>query len=203
MSRVTVGVLSAVCALLLAGCTSEATGPSAQSTSPTASEAAPTPTPTPTPTPGVDDLSDPALGIVFEETPALEGDAADVHNWIATYEKEYWRTLTTNQVSPAFALIGSAEVQARQQDIADNNAADQATIGGTMRVRIKDIVVTGDTATGSACTDYGDATFADVNGTYTPAEAGFDPPVVVNFTLARVAAENRWIILTYDVPGRC
>ncbi|WP_456789189.1 hypothetical protein [Cellulomonas sp. P5_C5] len=205
MGRVHVIAVSALCALLLAGCTSGGNEPTGLTASPTkpAKTAAPTPTATATATAGgVKDLSDPELGIVFEDVPVLEGDAADVYNWIATYNKEYWRTLTTNSLSPAASILASAEVRARLQQIAENNAADQAVVGGVLHSRISNIVVDGDTATGTICDDYRDATFADVNGTYTPEEAGFGGTPHKTLTLTR-EAEDRWIVGKSEVEGTC
>lgn len=200
MGRINVVVVSAACALLLAGCTSAPAGPPGLTASPTTSTTA---APTPTEDEGVEDLSDPELGIVFEDAPELEGDAADVYNWIATYDKEYWRTMTTNEVSPAFSLLASAEVQAKMAQIAETNRNIQGTIAGVLHSRVGNIVVDGDTATGSVCDDYRDVTFADPNGSYTPAEAGFGEPRNEKVTLTRVAAEDRWIVVSSEVEGTC
>ncbi|GEK22314.1 hypothetical protein [Cellulomonas xylanilytica] len=207
MGRVPVVAVSAACALLLVGCTSGGNEPAGLTASPTtaATSAASTPTPTSTaaPTAGVvKDLSDPELGIIFENVPALEGDAADVYNWIATYNKEYWRTLTTNQVSPAASILASAEVQARLKEIASNNSASQAAVGGVLHSRISEIAVDGDTATGVVCDDYRDATFADVDGTYTPEEAGFGGVPRKTLTMIR-EADGRWTVAQSQVEGTC
>lgn len=202
MGRINVVVVSAACALLLAGCTSAPSGPPGLTASPTTSETA-APTPAPTEDEGVDDLSDPELGIVFEDIPELEGDAADVYNWIATYNKEYWRTLTTNTVSPAFGVLASAEVQARMQQIADKNTSIQGTIGGVLHSSISNVVVDGDSASGMVCDDFREATFADPTRSYTPEEAGFGDRASVKVTLARVSAEDRWTIATTTVEGTC
>ncbi|GEL98886.1 hypothetical protein [Cellulomonas terrae] len=201
MGRVNVVVVSAACALLLAGCTSAPAGSPGPTASPTTSEtAAPAPTPTDE---GADDLSDPELGIVFEDVPELDGDAADVHNWIATYSTEYWRTMTTNEVSPAFDLIGSADVQATMQGIVDQNVSSQVDIAGVFHARVGDVVVEGDTARGTVCDDYRDVTFTDPNGTYTPDDVGFGEPRHKTLTLTRVPDEDRWLVLTSVVEGTC
>ena len=201
MNRIHMIVGSAMCALVLAGCTSEATEPPGPTASPTASESA-TPTPTPTPT-QFQEQSDPELGIVFEDAPVLEGDAADVYNWIATYNKEYWRTMTTNTLSPAFSILASPEVQATMQQVADTNTNIQGSVGGVLHSRIGDIVVNGGTATGTVCDNYRDVTFTDPNGSYTPTDVGFGTPRHKTLTLTRIAAEARWMVLTSVVEGTC
>ena len=82
----------------------------------------PTPTPTPTAQPEVYDLSDPDAGDRVQEVPDLTGDEADVYNWVATYQLEYWRAMTTNAVSPAFDVIAGPELKARIAEIAEKNA---------------------------------------------------------------------------------
>jgi len=172
--------------------------------SPTVIAASPTATPTPTALTGVVmDLSDPALGIVFEKVPDVHGGAADVYNWLATYEKEVWRTLTTNTVSPGLSILASAEVQATMQQMATSNAKDQAKVGGVFHATIADITVDGDTAHGTTCDDYRETTFADAKGTYTPKEAGFGEARLSKFTLVRVAAEDRWMIQSQEWTGPC
>jgi hypothetical protein len=200
------GALAVVVALT-AGCTAAAKEPVGLTASPTATAAprpTPTPSPTPTPTSGVVvEKSDSTLGIVFEAAPDVSGDAADVYNWMATYEKEVWRTLTTNTVSPALSIMASAEVQATMQQMATSNASDQAKVGGVFRARITDISVDGDTAHAKTCDDYREATFADAKGTYTPKEAGFGEARLSDFTLVRVAGESRWKIQSQAWTGTC
>lgn len=204
MGRVRMAAAAAACAALVAGCSSTAAEPPGLTASPsTTATATPSATATPEPEGGAEDMSDPELGIVFDDVPTLEGDAADVHNWIATYEKEYWRTMTTNTVSPAFAVLGSADVQATMQGVVDQNVSSQVDIGGVFHARISDVVVDGDTATGTACDIYRDVTFADPHGTYTPQDVGFGEPRHKTLTLTRVAAEDRWLVLTSVVSGTC
>jgi hypothetical protein len=62
-------------------------------------------------------------------------------------------------------------------------------------------VVDGDTATGTVCDDYRDATFADATKTYTPAEAGLAEPRYETVTLTR--AGDRWIVAKSEVSGSC
>jgi len=204
ISCVTVGVLVVG---VLAGCTGggeEPLGLSTVTAEPTP-EATPTPTPTPTPATGVVlDMSDPELGIVFEDIPALEGDAADVYNWIATFEQESWRTLKTNEVSPAFSVFTSADVQARMEQIVANNTNDQFRPDGVFHVRISDISVDGDTARATTCIDYGQVTFTDVNGPVTLEDAGLAEPPLMEVTLARnTAGEGLWTIQTSERIGEC
>ncbi|NKY39469.1 hypothetical protein [Cellulomonas septica] len=199
MSRWVVVVVSTLVVGLLAGC-GGAEEPAGLTAAPTTT---PTPSATPTPEPEVDDLSDPELGIVFTDVPALTGDEADVHNWLATYEKEYWRTLRTNTVSPAFALIASPELQGAMQKVVDKNVAIQASIGGVLETRVGNVAVTGDQATGEICEDFSKATFADATRTYTPAEAGFGEKKHKAYTLTRVPGEDRWLVATNEVSGTC
>jgi hypothetical protein len=185
----------------LAGCT----GSTPEAPSPTVSAtASATPTPTPTPTSDVNDESDTALGIVFGEPPALEGDAAQVYNWVSVFEKEYWRTATTNEVSPAFDLIGSPEVKVQMQNMAANNAKSNLVTGGTFHVVISDVVVdaAAGTATATACNDLSQATFTDPNGSYTAAEVGVPAPIHRDFTLQRVTGDQ-WKIMTSNENGTC
>jgi len=189
---------------LMAGCSAAAKEPAGLTASPTATTASPTATPTPTASTGVVlDLSDPALGIVFEKVPDVHGDAADVYNWIATFEKEAWRTITTNQVSPAMDVIASVEVKAQGQATVDGNVRDGSVFGGVIHVRVGDLSVDGDTARGTACRDYANVTFSDAGGPDTPEQAGFGQPRLMEMTLARVSAENRWKILILKGIGTC
>ena len=200
-----VGGLLVVIAVM-AGCSAGAKEPVGPTASPTVIAASPTATPTPKPTAStgvVLDLSDPALGIVFEKVPDVHGDAADVYNWIATFEKEYWRTFTTNLLSPGMDVIASVEVKANEQSTLDGNVKNGNHIGGVLHVRVGDISVDGDTARGTACEDYASATFADAVKTYTPQEASFGQPRLMEMTLARVPAENRWKVVTLKENGTC
>lgn len=156
---------------------------------------------TPSPSPTVD-YSDPELGIVFEDDTDLTGDEAEVYHWAPVYETEYWRTMTTNTVSPKFTTIASPEVQVLMQQIADGNAAVQLEVGGRFHVQLREIVVEGDTARAVACVDYRDVTATDPNGTYTAAEVGFGETTREELALARVA-ERTWIVLTSTVSAGC
>jgi hypothetical protein len=170
-------------------------------------EVTPSPTPTPSPTSIVGrvlDMSDPELGIVFDAAPVLTGDQADVYNWIATYRQEYWRTMKTNEVSPAFSVFTSADVQARMEQIVANNTNDQFRPDGVFHVRISDISVDGDTARATTCIDYGQVTFTDVNGPVTLEDAGLAEPPLREVTLARnTAGEGLWTIQTSERIGEC
>jgi hypothetical protein len=207
MSRIgaTVGYVAVVVGLV-AGCSASTVEPvgvtSAATVAPTATPA-PTPTPTVAATGVVLVLSDPALGIVFEAAPALEGDAADVYNWLATYEKEYWRTLTTNVTSPAFSVIASTELTALMERIAASNANDQSRVGGVFHVSISGISVDGDVAHGTTCDSCRDVTFADAKGSQTLEENGVSQPRLLEATLARGDVDGQWIIHTQTRIGTC
>ncbi len=198
--------MCAVAAFVLAGCSGSDPDMPGLTASPTAT---PTPTPTPTPSPTsiagtVVDLSDPELGIVFEDVPDLSGDEADVYNWLATYRVEYWRTLTTNAASPAFDVFTSPELQADMARIAAENAADEWSVEGTFRVTIGDIVVNGDTATATTCDDYTAVTISDRDGLVTLEELGAEAPALLQASLSRSAhAEGMWTVLTTDRVGAC
>ncbi len=176
--------------------------------SPTATTT-PTPTPTPTPTSTsvagtVVDLSDPELGIVFEDLPDLSGDEADVYNWMATYRLEYWRTMRTNQPSPAFSVFTSPELAAEMARLAAENTADGWTVDGTFRVTIDDIVVNGDTATARTCDDYSGVTVTATDGPVSLQEAGVDVPLLLDVTLARTpTVDGLWTVLTTTGAGTC
>jgi len=189
---------------LIAGCSAAAKEPVGPTASPTVVAASPTATPTPTASTGVVmDLSDPVLGIVFEKAPDVHGDAADVYNWIATFERESWRMMTTNQVSPGFSIMASAEVQARMAQIATNNTNDQVKIGGVFHATVANISVDGDTAHGTVCDDYREAKFSDADGPDTPEQAGFGQPGLGEVTLARGAGDGLWTIQSEKWIGTC
>lgn len=164
---------------LLTACAARTSDLPGLTASPTAT-ASPTPTPSPE---AIQETSDPDLGIVFEDVPDLTGAEADVYDAVATFEKEYWRMMTTNTVSPAFAIIASPEITATMQQIADQNAGVQLLLGGVFHSTISDVTVNGDTATASTCDDYNDVTGVDPNGTYTSQEVGL-VNVGIRLTLA-------------------
>lgn len=203
MSRARVVATTVACGALLVACSSPSDDLPGLTASPTASASA-TEASTPTPTGAVvEDLSDPDLGIVFDDVPTLEGEPAEVYNWVATYEVEYWRTLISNEVSPGMAVVASAELQSEMQRIATANAGDQAKVGGVLRVGISGVEVTGDSARAVVCDDYGEATFEDVNGVYTPAEAGFGDARQTEVTLGRGPQEGLWTVQTQTRIGTC
>ncbi|MBO3086609.1 hypothetical protein [Cellulomonas fengjieae] len=201
MRRAAVVVGTALSIAVLAGCSTQEADPPAPTSSATA---APSPTPTPTPSPsGIVEGSDLELGIVLDDVPELGGDDAQVYNWAATYEKEYWRTLTTNAISPAMSLLASPELQQRVTTLVQSNVADKWVIDGTMHVRIDSIVVDGDTASAAVCRDFSDTTATEDGRALTPEELGPDL-VPKQMTLARVAGEQRWTVLTSETgAGTC
>jgi hypothetical protein len=194
---------------VLAGCTAggqEPVGLSTVTASPSP-EVEPTPTPTPTPTSilgRVQDMSDPELGIVFEDVPDLSGDEADIYNWIATFEVEYWRTMTSNVASPAFEVFTSPEIEARMAEIAAINTADQSVWGGVFHVRIADIVVDGDTATGTTCDDYRQVTLEEPGGPLSVEERNHQVPRLIGLNLVRnPIGEGLWSIQSNEGLGGC
>ena len=202
--RASAMVVCAVAALVLAGCTGSGDPDMPGLTASPSATRTPTPTPSPTSIAGtVVDLSDPELGIVFEDVPDLSGDEADVYNWAATFQVEYWRTMTTNQVSPGMAVIAGPEVQTRMDRMVTNNAGNQLDVGGELAVVIARITVSGDTASAWMCDDFTGATFADPNGEYTPEEMGMDVPIAKTATLTRGAAEGQWIVGLLEDAGSC
>lgn len=211
MRRMATGFAAlSVAMAVTAGCSSPVEAPVGPTASPAPTPAAPTATPTQTPTETptaatgvVQDLSDPALGIAFEPAPALTGDDADVYNWIATFEKESWRTKATSVVSPAMDVIASPEVRAQVQSATDTNNLDSSVFGGVIAVRIGAISVDGDAASGTACRDFTAVTFTNADGPDTPEQAGFGQPRLLELTLARVPAENRWKVQTLKENGTC
>lgn len=82
--------------LVLAGCTQAAEPAPPTSATPQAATASPSPTPEPD---GVLEASDPDLGFVLDGTPDLTGAEADVFDTAVVYQKEYWRTMSSNAVS--------------------------------------------------------------------------------------------------------
>jgi hypothetical protein len=170
-------------------------------------EVEPTLTPTPTPTSilgRVVDLSDPELGIVFEDVPDLAGDEADVYNWLATFEKEYWRTLITNEASPAFEVFTSPEIQARIAEIVAINTADQSVWGGVFHVGLSDITVDGDTATSMICDDLRQVTLDEPGGPVSVEERNHQVPRLSRFDLVRnPTGEGLWSVQSAEVVGEC
>lgn len=203
MSRIVtlVGGLLVVIALT-AGCSAAAEEPIGLNASPTATKS-PAPAPTPTPTDGPEDMSDPEVGIVFEDIPTATGDAADVQNWMSAFEVESWRTTTTKIVSASLSALASGTVQENAKAIVDQNIRGENVIGGVVHVRIGEISIEGDTARGTACRNYTDVTFANPTGSDTPDEAGFGEPHRMEMTLARVIGEDRWRVQTLAWNGTC
>ncbi len=208
---VAAGVACAVVVLAVAACSGSSDedmpGLTASPTASSTPEETPTPTPSESPTSiagTVVDLSDPELGIVFEDLPELSGDEADVFNWMSTYRLEYWRTMRTNVASPGFAVFTSAEIQAEMARLAAGNVEDGWTVGGVFHVTIGDIAVDGDTAVATSCDDYSAVTVTDPDGPVTLEEAGVAAPVLLRVTLARGAtAEGLWTVLTTEGAGTC
>jgi hypothetical protein len=150
------------------------------------------------------DLSDPELGIAFDDVPDLTGDEADVYNWIATFEQEYWRTLMTNTVSPGLEMFTSPEIQARVEEIAANNTADQSVWGGVFHVRIADIAVAGDTATGTICDDFRQTTVDEPGGPVALEARNHQVPRLSRLDLVRnPAGEGLWTVQSGEVMGEC
>lgn len=206
---VSAGVACAVVALAVAGCSGTDEDMPGLTASPTTTPAE-TPTPTPSHAPTsvagtVADLSDPELGIVFEDVPELSGDEADVYNWVATYRVEYWRTLLDNEVSPGFAVFTAPEVQARMERIASANVEEGLEFDGTFHVSIDGISVDGDSAVGMACDDYRDVTITGPDGPRTLDEEGAAAPILLRVTLARgtTGAAGLWTVLGSEDVGTC
>lgn len=187
--------------LLTTACTAGGVEPPGLTAAPTTS----TPTPTPSPTPDPDGIlvqSDPELGIVFDDVPALTGVEADVYDTVALYKKAYWTTMTTNEVNPLFDTIASPELKAGMGRVVAKNVAINADIAGTYRVRISQVAITGEgEASVAACSDYSEATFASDDGTFTPEEAGFGIPQRSEYKLRNIG--DTWQITTGEVIGSC
>ena len=184
--------------LLSAGCASEAVEPPGLEATVAAE---PTPTPSPTPAGAVLEPSDPDLGIVFEDVPQLEGEQVDVYNTVAAYQKEYWRMMTTNTVSPGFDVLASPEIRAMMQRIATQNAEAQAEIKGVFHTRISDVVVDGGSATALVCDDYRDVLATDPNGSYTAEEVGLED-LAARLTLGP-SGMGTWVALESVPAGAC
>ena len=185
--------------LLLTGCTSPTVEPPALTASPTTSA---TPEPSPTPTDGIQIHSNTEAGILFDDVPDLTGDEAEVYNWIATYQKAFWETLRTNEVSDTFAAFTSAEVQDSLAQPASNNAAHGFRVGGTFTTWIRDIAVTGETATAVNCDDLREATFATDAGTFSAEDVGQGVPQRYRVELLRLDS-GTWYINRFVKEGTC
>jgi hypothetical protein len=187
--------------LLTASCTAGGVEPPGLTAAPTTS----TPTPTPSPTPDPDGIlvqSDPEMGIVLEDPPALTGTEADVYDTVALFEKAYWSTMTTNEVNPTFDILASPEYKAGMERVVAKNVAINADIGGTYRVRISQVTVTGEgEASATVCSDYREVTFADADGPDTPEEAGFGVPQRNTYTLRELG--GAWQVASGEMTGSC
>lgn len=166
---------------------------------PSAAQATTSPAPTADPD-GVLESSDPDLGFVLDDTPDLTGPEADVYDTAAAYQKEYWRTMTSNTVSPAFDVIASPEIRSEMDYIATTNTSLEVTVGGTFRTTISDVTVDGDTASADVCDDFTDVTVTDPNGEYTSVEVGYENLVR---TLAMSRSTGTWVVLTSTTTGAC
>ncbi|RHA43953.1 hypothetical protein D1825_03795 [Cellulomonas rhizosphaerae] len=196
--------MPALCVALAAGCTSSDPAPVPSTTK--ATTPSPTPTPTPTAANEVQDLSNAELGIEFEDVPSLTGAEAEVYNLLSTYQTEYWRTMTTNSVSPTFSVISSGDVQATMKGIVKTNKDGNITLGGVFSTTISDLAVDGDKATAAICDDYARMTVKDPNGTYTPEQVGYGVPRHKDVTVTRGTSGTTgtsWTVQTVKVEGSC
>ena len=205
MSRVTGMVALAMCAGALIGCSTQEPAASPSTPAPVASASAtPTPTPEPEPAPTeVVETSDPDLGIVLNENPGLTGAEAEVYNWVAAYETEFWRSLTTNTVSTGVSLMASPELEAGFESMVQANVAAGTHYTGTIRFTIDSIVVTDGTATASVCQDFSQVSSVHDDRTFTAEEAGIAQPQSRAMTLVGIPAESRWIVQTEAAGGPC
>lgn len=145
---------------VLAGC-------SAQGHEPSTATAASTSTPEPAPSPTertTTDLSDPELGVVFDDIPALTGPAASAHDAVALYQVEQWRTLTTGRVSPALAPLVSPELLRKAEYGVQRNTEAGWLFDGTLHISVADVAVDGTTATASVCRDHVEVLFLNTDG---------------------------------------
>lgn len=191
--------MPALCVALVAGCTSSDPAPVAATTK----ASTPAPSPTPTATSEVQDLSSSDLGIVFEDVPSLTGAEAEVYNLLSSYQTEYWRTMTTNAVSPSFSVLASGDVQATMKGIVKTNKAGSIDLGGVFSTTISDVAVDGEKATAAVCDDYAKMTVKDPNGTYTPAQVGYGVPRHKDVTVTRGPSGTTWMVQTVKVEGSC
>ena len=152
------------CVTLLAGCAAEKADPPGLTASPTPAARPSAPEPTPTERTATD-LSDPELGIVFDDIPDVTGAAASAHDAAAIFEAENWRSTTTGSVSPALAPFVSPELLRKVEYSVQRNAEDGWSFDGTMHITISDVVVDAATATVSVCSDYENVLFISSDGT--------------------------------------
>ena len=164
------------CAALLAGCSTAKADLPGITGSPAVTASSPEPEPSPTERTATD-LSDPdGLGIVFVDTPDLEGPAASAHDAVAIYWVEYWRSSTTGVVSPALAPLTSPDLLRKvEHGIQQNNERDFG-YDGVLRVTISDVVVDGTSATAAVCLDFADVLFSDADGSSPKSFTDIDAP---------------------------
>lgn len=203
MSRAWWALVPAMCVALVAGCTASDPAPVASAPAATTPSPMQTPTPTPTPSTEVQDMSSTDLGIVFEDVPSLTGPEAEVYNLLSTYQTEYWRTMTTNAVSPAFSILASGDVQSTMKGIVKTNKDGKIALGGVFSTTITDVKVDGEKATAAICDDYAKMTVKDPNGTYTPQEVGYGVPRHKDVTVTRAGSGMTWRVQTVKVEGSC
>ncbi len=90
------------------------------------------------------------------------------------------------------------------EEIAATNTADQSVWSGEFHVRIADIVVDGDTATGTSCDDYRQVTVSEPSGVLGPEVTGHDVPRLLRLKLTRnPVGEGLWIVQSADGVGEC
>lgn len=199
MNRPSVLVALGVSVLLLGACSAPAE--EAAESTPIAVEPT-TPTPTPTPTPTAE--AEPTGPEIVVADAALEGDAKDVHGWVETFTTEVWRTLTTNEVSPAFSIPPLAAARAQMDAMVATNTAAQAQVGGTLHAAISDVVVNGDDATAVVCEDYADVTYSDAEGPKSPEQLVTNVRRKVAVSLVRSPqGVGIWALTGYEDAGTC
>ena len=151
------------CVTLLTGCAAEKSDLPGLTASPTPAVSSSAPEPTPTERTATD-LSDPELGIVFDDIPSLTGPAASAYDAVAIYRVERWRSQTTGTVSPALMQFASPEILRKVEYGIQRNNEDGFGFDGVVRNTISSVVVDGATATASVCVDYSDVLFTHLDG---------------------------------------
>ncbi|MGY4644341.1 hypothetical protein [Cellulomonas sp. URHB0016] len=118
--------------------------------------------------------------------------------------QEFWRSLTTGQISPVFVELTSADVQDVVATAVRTNAEQGVTLGGTLHVDVDPPQVHGQDATATLCVDYRDVVLGSTDGAppQTAEEAGWAPELG-RITLLQVGDEGRWMIRSVEIAGTC
>jgi hypothetical protein len=200
MTTVTAATVALVAAV--SGCTAAATEPEGLAT--VTATVAPTASPTPSETPvGPRDLSDPDLGVAFTALPDVTGDAAVAVEVYQQFEVEFWRALTTNELSPSLDVLASPAAVDWVRAQVEPNTAHGWIATGTLEVALDTTEVAVDRVQLAVCTDWREVTFVNQDGTvYEGDDMGEDARSGMTIVLLPTDGAA-WRVETYELSGTC